>query len=1596
MVHQLVALLYSIPALGAYAGIVFVVVLIAGLVSIFFGTTAGGVVIVAAFTVLLIFSFINWLIGYFRGRDSQALEAGMEGQLKGPSARGAVREIRERWKAALVELKRAGLNIYSLPWYLLIGEPGSGKTTTLRQSGLEFPVGTEALSGTSGTRNCDWWFTNEAVILDTAGRWTFNETNAPDRAEWDEFLAMLKKYRKAAPINGVLVGIPCDSLLGDDPVKRREKAQNLRDKLTNLQRYLEVQFPVYILLLKADRIVGFTDFFGRLPPGEDRQLFGWSNPEPLERPFSPRDFNTHFRACYERIHQWRLRLAGELSEQGYDAFDGDIRTAGVTDPVDTLYAFPEEFLAAGEALKEYIEILFAENRFREPLFFRGFYFTSGIQQGQPILKACKELLRGSANTDEVMDDLAKIFHRSRSLFIHDFYRKKVFPEKGLVARSHAAVARDRLIGRICWIGSGVMAVLAVAMMVWFAVDFNGRLGQLRTDLAEAVQHANPKIEKKPAREPPEVSASLLDETETLKDKTGGLFGAMAFGADKDLQEKLRRAHRGFFETAVLAPMLREKEFAVEELLAAGRLNGDDDKSHGLFVSALGEYARWWRESTRRVGPDDTDFFSDKGPEGLKTLAGYHGVVRKISDEGRKDLIERLGPSYEAYVKGKERPNTPRDVLKGVQEAKLRDAVRKLREYWDARVKTLLDALPASDRDKVDALGRRKGDMLRAYDALLRIAEGRAVPMSTTAQYDDFAKAWREGYLGFRNATTAYQAAYEDYRKTLTNTAEYAKENAPKLRAVQEGLSRDYRDQVLAALDGATGAPGSVREIAAADFSELKGRLSPVETAVENGLAGPRKVYRLTEKSLKDIEALPDRFRPTPKVIDVLRKRVKDKSFDSAEAIDDELGRLVREGVLTVAERKTYSVDICRCAEQTDADGAAVGDKYFGPDFRLITEALSAADALLARSLKWEDVVPGAGTIYEFPRRTDPPRGWDKISGDAPRELDERIAALLGDDRRPRPALSEFQAAAVLKLVQTARVAKLQWLLAEALKLYTDKIEAGKAEDLVEGAPPPDVAEQADRFPYLTGMLKPISGTMTRPFRERIETAITEIQTFSAGVRPGVSSASRRAEHPTLDADAVVGRLDKALTAAVTDYRNRYFDVWWAFNARIGADLRARVDAAKKWDDLRDLVRDQFGGRDSRVLVAQMQDLVALGLEHLDPVRDRDWLKVLPAEKRNLLGDFKAAAFREADAVIRSDYNRFRNVVLDDRVLSRTNRRIVDALRALAELDADKPDNPLRDFKSLETTYKKGDTLKGCPPYDALLHVQKSVEKLLTDAVNQEFREDWGRIQASAYEMSRKFPFSGRMDSALADPKDPQKGIATTEEAINFLGPDSTIGAVLGRYEPLTPSAERIGFPYVVEPPDKEFVSSWRDWRVFLIDYDRERHAFRPAIRRYDKDKEAVTVRIDGNSRTSLKADSLRPELEPFGLRVTFMIVRFGERAAVLHDLLQPKQINKIEYFPDDEGVLFIKYITQNDKNESLFEKLHPPGAPASRRWLVLWYLAEVEKLAAGGRARLTVSVDRTKFLIVHALRFAGDRNESGVQIELGFPSPVPKPFPNRS
>ncbi|HEX6246025.1 MAG TPA: type VI secretion protein IcmF/TssM N-terminal domain-containing protein, partial [Polyangiales bacterium] len=231
-----------------------------------------------------------------------AADASRQQQRQAGSVRSAeVERLRNEFDRAVGALKNSKLArgqgtardaLYRLPWYTIIGPPACGKTTVLRNSGLKFPhlAGTgDRLKGIGGTRNCDWWLTNQAILLDTAGRWTLEED---DRDEWHAFLDLLKRHRPDRPLNGViaaisLAGDDATSIAGVDIAGVKTLAGRMRERLDEITGHLGLELPVYLLFTKCDLISGFVETFGEMTPNDRRQIWGFTAPILAERARSP-------------------------------------------------------------------------------------------------------------------------------------------------------------------------------------------------------------------------------------------------------------------------------------------------------------------------------------------------------------------------------------------------------------------------------------------------------------------------------------------------------------------------------------------------------------------------------------------------------------------------------------------------------------------------------------------------------------------------------------------------------------------------------------------------------------------------------------------------------------------------------------------------------------------------------------------------------------------------------------------------------------------------------------------------------------------------------------------------------------------------------------------------------------------------------------------------------------------------------------------------------------------------------------------------------------------------------------------------------------
>ncbi|OQX20440.1 MAG: hypothetical protein BWK76_01195 [Desulfobulbaceae bacterium A2] len=372
------------------------------------------------------------------------------------------RELQARWKEAIdtlrsSHLKKHGNPLYVLPWYLIIGESGSGKTTAIKSAKLSAPfTETSKVSGISGTRNCDWWFFDQAILIDTAGRYAIPLNEEQDRKEWQRFLSLLIKYRKKEPINGLVVTISADKLLNAPAQAIETDALSIRQRIDELMRSLGARFPVYVLITKCDLVQGMTQFCDHLPERCLDQAMGLLNNELSTDP--DKVVSRLFESIAARLRELRLLLV-----QQAQAAMGRQRMA---EP--ELLLFPDEFSSLQANLTVFMRVAFKPNPYQESPILRGVYFSSGRQEGTPFSHFLNAL--GLIRQQEVLPGT------SRGLFLHDLFAKVLPRDKKLfapTARSLAWIRLTRNVGVASW------AALVLALCGLLSFSFVKNLNTIK-------------------------------------------------------------------------------------------------------------------------------------------------------------------------------------------------------------------------------------------------------------------------------------------------------------------------------------------------------------------------------------------------------------------------------------------------------------------------------------------------------------------------------------------------------------------------------------------------------------------------------------------------------------------------------------------------------------------------------------------------------------------------------------------------------------------------------------------------------------------------------------------------------------------------------------------------------------------------------------------------------------------------------------------------------------------------------------------------------------------------------------------------------------
>ena len=266
-----------------------------------------------------------------------------------------------------------------------------------------------------------------------------------------------------------------ESLIKDSADKIARKASRLAQQLDLIQRTLDVRFPVYLLVTKCDLMEGFREFSDNITdPLLQHQMFGWSNPDPLDAAFRPELVEQFLKSVADRVRRKRLALLreGGAAGRGGDTqnfFRASYRTGRAPagsrrmDVMNSVFALPESIMRLAPRLQRYLETIFVAGEWSaKPIFLRGIYFTSSMREGSALDEALA--LATNVSVDELPESGRS---ESRAFFLRDLFNEKIFREGGLVTRATNTLKMLRQ-RRLAIFGTATVALLLLLGFAWFS------------------------------------------------------------------------------------------------------------------------------------------------------------------------------------------------------------------------------------------------------------------------------------------------------------------------------------------------------------------------------------------------------------------------------------------------------------------------------------------------------------------------------------------------------------------------------------------------------------------------------------------------------------------------------------------------------------------------------------------------------------------------------------------------------------------------------------------------------------------------------------------------------------------------------------------------------------------------------------------------------------------------------------------------------------------------------------------------------------------------------------------------------------------------
>lgn len=356
----------------------------------------------------------------------------------GMTTKELMKDLRKTWKGAVKSLRKSHLKLrgdplYVLPWYMVFGKPSSGKSTSLKNAKLLTPALELSEHAEGSTLNLEWWLYDQAIIIDTAGRYAVPDVDKRDRKEWATLLSMLSRHKQKEPLNGLVVVVAADRLLGCTEEELMEEGQQVRSGINELMEKLEIQMPVYLMVTKCDLVDQFTNWCNYLPEESFLQVMGYLSEEEVT------DIDTELDRAFDTVLN-RIKELRLLMMERSDNLD------------DSLIELPDNMEKLRKGLHAFTQTALKDNLYQETPKFRGLYFSSSQQY----------VTEGG--------DVKTVNH---GRFLHHLFTRVMPPDRGILSTLPSAERLRRAFRNYGFGTSGiVLAVIIVLLSSAYLRDYS--------------------------------------------------------------------------------------------------------------------------------------------------------------------------------------------------------------------------------------------------------------------------------------------------------------------------------------------------------------------------------------------------------------------------------------------------------------------------------------------------------------------------------------------------------------------------------------------------------------------------------------------------------------------------------------------------------------------------------------------------------------------------------------------------------------------------------------------------------------------------------------------------------------------------------------------------------------------------------------------------------------------------------------------------------------------------------------------------------------------------------------------------------------------